>query len=334
MSRTHSLNKSIEGRYSSCTKVKLLLLLTAVICITALPRAGYTLDSDYQWRVSTGKGDITTLNYNNLINENHKGVVTYGSRKYGINLVWSNKPLYKTQVYLFENCTRPGDPIYGSDKIAIRVSRGPTNTGYLKYGARSNGVHLIWSKQRECEFRFISRPNLSFSATASTDGKFAIYNTSNKALLVYGKRKRGINLKWRSTAEPTVVEAKADLIPAGFHWIGNQAVLFIKNIGNVPTTRARNQLEISVNKRKFNVTIVEAIEPGQQKKFIRHLSDMQINECHPVSVQVDGKRNFQSGRGVFDNDLAQLQATVYKKDRVPRHQLECGPVHTKNFSKH
>ncbi len=266
--------------------------------------------SDVQWRVLLGPS-IDTLRFHNLSNDNHSGVMTYGSREYGINLVWkTNTPATQTDVFFFENCTRPGDPIYGSDLIAIRVSRGPRDTAYFTYGTRSNGIDMVWAEERACEFRFVNRANADFAASGAADGGFAIYNTRKRAYLVYGVRDRGINLQWRTASPPVSVQAKADLVPIRLRWVGGQAVVTVQNQGNVPTTQARNEIKFKVASRIFTKVLTSRLAPGDSKDFVYALSGLSIEDCQPVTVQVDVDRVFQSGSGVFNNDLVTLQANA------------------------
>jgi hypothetical protein len=112
----------------------------------------------------------------------------YGSRSYGINLVWSSTPSYTVS---FRTATGAA-PRYG-DLVALSVSGG----GYVRYGSRSYGINLVWSSTPVYEWRLLGGTT---GAAVYTKAPLRLFNTVEASRrgdnMVYCRRTWGINLTW------------------------------------------------------------------------------------------------------------------------------------------
>ncbi|MER5227361.1 hypothetical protein [Streptomyces flaveus] len=67
---------------------------------------------------------------------------------------------------------------------------------HLYYAWRRWGINLKWSMPAKNEWKFVKCGTAGTSSPVRYDQKLALYNTSNKEYMVYGKRHVGINLTW------------------------------------------------------------------------------------------------------------------------------------------
>jgi hypothetical protein len=125
-----------------------------------------------------------------LFNRTNASYLRYGSRSYGINLVWSQSP--DPGNIRFDSLS--GGDLRSGDFMAVRVDGG----GYLKYGERSFGINLVWSATPVYEWRVFGEGRANGALLTSSSGRVGLYNTRTGAYLVYGTRSWGINLVWKS----------------------------------------------------------------------------------------------------------------------------------------
>jgi hypothetical protein len=85
--------------------------------------------------------------------------------------------------------TNPGTRIKYHEAIAIYVKGG----GYLKYGERSYGINLVWSKTPVYEWEITGD---KIGDEVQSGVKVGLYNRFIKNHVVYCARPYGINLKW------------------------------------------------------------------------------------------------------------------------------------------
>jgi hypothetical protein len=124
-----------------------------------------------------------------LYNHTNASYVRYGSRSYGINLVWGNPDPGNIR---FDSLS--GSDLRSGDYVAIKVDGG----GYLKYGERSFGINLVWSSTAVYEWRIFGEGMANGTFLTSGNGRVALYNTRTGQYVVYGTRSYGINLVWKS----------------------------------------------------------------------------------------------------------------------------------------
>ncbi|WP_422754196.1 hypothetical protein [Micromonospora sp. WMMD708] len=110
----------------------------------------------------------------------------YAERDYGINLNWTDWPNSRWEVYGEGLPTNA--PITSTTKVALRVPGG----GYLRWGAQSYGIDLVWSATAVYEWNLIT-----------TAGGQALFNRSRNDYVVYGSRPWGVNLIWSGDAMVT-----------------------------------------------------------------------------------------------------------------------------------
>jgi hypothetical protein len=114
--------------------------------------------------------------------------VGYGSREYGINLIWDSPlPIDEGNVR-FESRGGRG-PLSPGQPVAVFVKGG----GYLYYKTRKYGINLEFSRT----------PIYEWQVQAGAPGdpiqlrtKVSLYNTKIQEYVVYCKREYGINLRW------------------------------------------------------------------------------------------------------------------------------------------
>jgi hypothetical protein len=96
-----------------------------------------------QWTIDGGPVD--SLNFNRLYNTARAKHLTAGSAG---DLFWDTISPGQGTVF-FENCMRPGETVYGSDRVAIRFGR----RFFIATGSAGRG----WADDREsgCQFRLI-----------------------------------------------------------------------------------------------------------------------------------------------------------------------------------
>jgi len=260
-----------------------------------------------QWKIG---GTVDSVTLHALYNVNRKmQLVASGS-----SVTWTDlRPgMFQT---IFENCTRPGEVIYGSDRVAIRFGSQFFTRG---------GNNLAATSGRTCDFRLIPS-QLGFVPAGAGDGQFAIYHIPTNQYLVYKS-----SLGWQPTrtgGAPGGEVARADLVATDLSFttgsINNtpvQAVyLTIQNIGNVPTSGSQQEMLVSVGGDELAFVIVRPIPPGQTLQSPIRLS-RPVSECEQVLVELDTRVGvkFQIGPGAFPND------SVFINDRKTLYARKLG----------
>lgn len=135
---------------------------------------------------ATGSGTMMSGTPFTMKNLSDKETLKYGSRTWGINLVWDkNTSLNNITV---EKQSGSGAVTYG-EPVAVRVKGG----GYLKYAKRPVGINLTWSTTPVYEWR-LGGGNPGESV--SLNSPFALLNDVEHDAMIYGSRPAGINLVW------------------------------------------------------------------------------------------------------------------------------------------
>ena len=156
-----------------------------------------------QWSVG---GPVVSDSPNQLYNVARRQLLSARSS----NLVWEDmRP--GSELVMLENCTRGGEIIYSSDRVAIRFFESRSD---LRFLTRS----LTFSYARVCDFRLIPSGG-GLVAAGSGDGKFAIYSIDANRYLVYTGVPLwgglGLQLQQTVSGRPPLpnVAARADFVP-------------------------------------------------------------------------------------------------------------------------
>jgi hypothetical protein len=269
-----------------------------------------------QWTIDGREVDSLTLH--SLHNtERRKHLVANSSGR----LTWGTVPPGRGDV-IFENCTRPGEVVYSSDRVAIRFGRR-----FLVY--QSSGG-LDWTDNREtgCDFRVIPSRR-GFAPVGSGNDPFAIYSMRSNRYLVYKitpLQPAALGLRGQETASgrpPADVAARADFIPVDLFFtqgtVGSQKTqavyLTIQNIGNVRSSGSQQVMKITIRGQETDFLVLKPVEPGASLRNVVRLSSP-LRHCESVAVKLDTATGlkFQVGRGasanadVFANDGKTLTA--------------------------
>jgi hypothetical protein len=126
--------------------------------------------------------------------------VIYGSREYGINLVWAKS---KPQVdnFTLARASGAGGPINYGDVVALKEKTGE----YIYYKSRKYGINLEFSRQPVYEWEVrggrtgtpVVQGKWGDSANNISDVVIALYNRTINCYVGYGSREYGINLVWK-----------------------------------------------------------------------------------------------------------------------------------------
>lgn len=122
-----------------------------------------------------------------LFNNHKKSWIKYGSREYGVNLVWSSTA---NRSIRFELPGNSEDALTYGTSFAIKVGAA----GYLKYEARDYGINLAWSNTPVYEWRLAGGPAES---VLYQNQPFGLVNLTVGSSAVHCPRDYGIDLKWR-----------------------------------------------------------------------------------------------------------------------------------------
>ena len=117
------------------------------------------------------------------------GYIQYANREYGINLTWSNTPVYE---WKFVNGSSSG-PIAANSVLGLY---NLTANDFVIYAEREYGINLRWLKDTR----------LANSSDWLVEGSFPCArlnnitqrNNTGKSYLTYGEREYGINLVWNT----------------------------------------------------------------------------------------------------------------------------------------
>jgi hypothetical protein len=255
-----------------------------------------------QWTVGGVVGSLTFHRLYNTERRQHLGGPTGRLR-------WENTPPGQGRVF-FDNCTRAGETIYGSDLVALRLGdRWDRSATYMNHRSRP----VLVPSDRSCEFRLIPS-GAGLVPAGSGNGNFALYNTRGNRYLVYAKDYRGDGeLRWQEPSNrrpPGGVSARADFVPTGLLFTDPETVyLTIRNIGNVRSSASQNEMEVRINGQTLSFIILPSIPPGGYRQNpLRYEGGL----CTPMVVEIDTstKLKFQVGRGAFPND------DVFANDRT------------------
>ena len=208
---------------------------------------------------------------------------------------------------LFENCTRPGEAVYSSDRVAIRIGGS--------YMASGPGGATLGRGGRVCDFRLIpSRAGLT--PAGSGDGVFGIFSISANRYVVHQPvpitRPPPVLLRWEAPPggqAPGDVRARADFIPVEVlttsGTVGAETVravhLTIQNIGSVRSSASQREMELTINGERVELVIVHPVEPGAILRSPVRLTKP-VSECAVVHLDTRPGLKFQVGEGAFPND--------------------------------
>jgi hypothetical protein len=121
-----------------------------------------------------------------LFNCTEKEALVYGSREYGINLVWGDAG--RSDNVRFQRQSGNGGLKFG-EPIAINIKGG----GFLHYERREYGINLVWKDSPFFEWRIMGGTE---GADVHAGRVVALFNTVESDYLFYDPRTYGINLKW------------------------------------------------------------------------------------------------------------------------------------------
>ena len=231
-------------------------------------------------------------------------------------LVWEDTPPGQQPV-MFENCTRPGEAIYSSDRVAIRF-------GNRYLGSASSGATL-GDNARNCDFRLIPS-GAGLTSAGSGDRVFGIYSISANRYVVHEPMPitafllpSRVVLRWEATATgqpPDNVAARADFVPvdiiASSNKIGGKTFqsvyLAIRNIGNVRSSASQQEMELTINGEKVVFVVATPLAPGE---MLRRSVGVKVSRCAVVHLDTRVGLKFQVGQGAFPNN------DVFANDKKP-----------------
>jgi hypothetical protein len=117
--------------------------------------------------------------------------VGYGSREYGINLIWDAPLPIDDGNIRFESPGGKGQLMHGQ-AVAVFVKNG----GYLYYATREYGINLKWSKTPVYEWKVQASGPVGGAQPIQLKSRVSLYNAKARDYVVYCKREYGINLRW------------------------------------------------------------------------------------------------------------------------------------------
>ena len=201
MFRTGKMSSALPGRARRLVSAALALgLFLALIGAAAQPRGAHAAvaASEFDWRIVVQPGASTTIypyrSYGNttrygLFNRTNGRTLGYGSREYGINLVWQTNP-YPQNITFYR---APGSSYVGAlrycELIALHVKDG----GFLRYGSRDYGINLVWSATQSYEWQVLGG---TCGQPVTGWANVSLYNTTNSSAIVHYPRLYGISLDW------------------------------------------------------------------------------------------------------------------------------------------
>ena len=151
------------------------------------------------WQVLPGKPLVAKQSFS-LYTSPPGQFVTYGSRDYGINLVWAKS---KPQIdnFTLSRASGAGGPINYGDVVALKEKTG----GYIYYKSRKYGINLEFSAQPVYEWEVrggrtgtpVVQGKWGDSPNYISDVQISLYNRTINCYVGYGSREYGINLVWK-----------------------------------------------------------------------------------------------------------------------------------------
>jgi hypothetical protein len=142
-----------------------------------------------EFKIGHTAGTVTSGARTSLLDTYNNSHVKYGSRTWGINLVWqSSEPLNS-----FDVQKAGGGTVRYGDKVALRFEGG----GFVKYGDRRFGINLTWvsSNATDKPYEWEIRGGATGTAVPKNT-KVRLFNSAANDNLVYCARPTGINLAW------------------------------------------------------------------------------------------------------------------------------------------
>jgi hypothetical protein len=300
--------------------MKWLWMLCLLVLVTTSVVKAQAPAGSAQWSIDSGT--VSSLQPHRLFNSKTQ---KHLFRKSDGNLDWKTEAAGNGTAF-FENCTRPGEVIYSSDRVALRygleflIATGPSGRG--------------WTSDRAagCQYRLIpSGPG--FVPAGSGDKKFAIFNLANNRYLV-----RTDSLIWKEIGgAPGGEVARADFVPVELLYtvgtVGSRTIytayLTIKNIGNVRSSASQREMIIKILGKTKTFLVIQPVEPNAILRNPIALNDPPPR-CVLVELDTHPDLKFQVLRGglpndfVFVNDRKNLNA---KKLGSPTTvQIPCEPV--------
>lgn len=160
--------------------------LIAALCVGAATSSFAGL---LDWQLNGRGGNVVSGLRLTLFNLTDKENLKYGSRTWGINLVWDKTPnLHNVQIF---SEGAAGSPIKYTERVAIYIKDG----GYLKYEKRTTGINLGWSSKPVFEWNIGGNGGDPLQPIKQGD-KLCLYNLKAKDFVIYDTRRFGINLVW------------------------------------------------------------------------------------------------------------------------------------------
>lgn len=169
--------------------------LTVLVASTALiqaPAAHAHHSPPKQWSLSFD-GPTRTNTPVALFNQREADHLVYGSRTFGINLIWTS---HVKRDWKFVKCAAPtvSSDIRYDESLALYNA---TIKKYVTYTHRDSGINLGWSAGPRCQWKVRGGPagNPVGSSPGGVSGAM-LFNTAAKDYLVNAWRPAGVNLRW------------------------------------------------------------------------------------------------------------------------------------------
>ena len=131
-----------------------------------------------------------------LYNKHVERYVQYGSREYGINLVWAPRGPSPVRAVRLMRAKGTLDPITYGEPLALYVEGGK----YLRYAEREYGINLVWSDTPVFEWKIEGGVPARLVNSRRPVG---LVNTNIGQHVVYCEREYGINLRWAKDCKRT-----------------------------------------------------------------------------------------------------------------------------------
>ena len=193
------------------------LVVFAVAGIAAGAPSSALAQNLLDWQAMGGSGPIQSYHSNfTLYNVSDREALKYGSRTWGINLVWDrNTNLGNIR---FDKQSGSGDVKYG-EPVAVYIKGG----GFLKWEKRRVGINLAWSNTPVYEWRIGGGEP---SQSVMFGERIALLNDRTHDAMIYGKRPAGVNLIWlkdygKGTWGRIWDAAKSQVKSTGSAWLKN-----------------------------------------------------------------------------------------------------------------
>jgi hypothetical protein len=193
----------------------LTIAFAALLATGAAATAAERSIKDWQFQ-GAGKELKSGTTYK-MYNVTAKNALRYGSRDWGINLVWDKKAAQNVKLVAEGNAT--GSIKYG-DKVAIHIEKG----GYLKYQKRDYGINLTWSKTPVYEFTITGGTKGTVVPVGAT---VALYNAVEKDFVINAERPVGVGLRWYKDRDKggllaAVKDTAKDLVKEGLKELADE----------------------------------------------------------------------------------------------------------------